>query len=247
MPPFTIICYVITFTIYCVKSLVGVFVAKIYRRVTLLLLEARQISLSRSGQELFSACRNLALHDGENLLILGPSGCGKTSLLHVLAGLLPPDNGDVLFKGEAYSTLPAYRLDQIRSHNFGFVFQSLHLVRHLTVMQNIALAYGSARRSPDIAAIDSLCEALGLQGKKKQRAYTLSQGEAQRVGLARACVHSPCVIFADEPTSALDDANTNQVMTLLSDLAKRSGTSLVVSTHDQRIKPYFQHILEMAS
>ncbi len=210
------------------------------------LLQARDIKLFRGGRELFGNAENLNLASGQSLLILGPSGCGKTSLLHVLAGLLPVSSGEILFRGQSYRSLEAHRLDRIRAESFGFVFQSLHLVRHLTVSQNIALAFSSAYKSPDLPSISRVCEALGLKGKEKQKAYSLSQGEAQRVCLARACVHSPKIVFADELTSALDDVNTKAVMDFLFELSKASGASLIVSTHDQRIKPYFKNILEMS-
>lgn len=210
------------------------------------LLQAREIKLFRGERELFHNAENLNLASGQSLLILGPSGCGKTSLLHALAGLLPVTSGEVLFKGQSYRGLRPHRLDQIRAENYGFVFQSLHLVGHLNVQQNIALAFSSARKSPELSSILKVCEALGLKGKESQKAFSLSQGEAQRVCLARACVHSPKIVFADEPTSALDDVNTKAVMDFLFELSKASGVSLIVSTHDQRIKPYFKDILEMS-
>lgn len=179
----------------------------------------------------------------EHLLLSGLSGSGKTTLLHIIAGLLRPTAGDVVFDGRRYHGLSNRALDALRAENFGFVFQKLHLISHLTVAQNIALPL--THRDPD--RVQGLIEELGLDGKAHHYARDLSIGEAQRVAIARAVAHKPRVIFADEPTSALDDVNTEKVMTLLLDQAQKTGATLIAATHDARIKPHFHSVLEIAA
>lgn len=179
---------------------------------------------------------------GENILLLGPSGCGKTSLLNIMAGLMRPTSGNVCFEDTHYASLPSSDIDKLRAKNFGFIFQTMHLLAHLTVTQNIALA----QTSPNPQRIHTLISELGLTGKDKQKAQDLSVGEAQRVAIARAVANNPAVIFADEPTSALDDTNTQKVMDLLFDQAAKTGASIIAATHDHRIKKYFDTVWEIA-
>ena len=180
---------------------------------------------------------------GQHLLLLGPSGCGKTTLLNILAGLLKASAGEVLFNGRAYSKLSEGALDQLRAESFGFVFQKLHLIGHLSTIQNIALAQTNA----DPTRIQALIHDLGLSTKEHRKARELSVGEAQRVAIARAVANGPQVIFADEPTSALDDANTQRVMDLIFQSAQNAGSTLIAATHDARIKTRFDTVLEMAA
>lgn len=186
---------------------------------------------------------SLQVEESEALLLLGPSGCGKTSLLNIMAGLLRPTDGEVIFNGTFYTSLSERALDRLRAQNFGFVFQKLHLIGHLTVEQNIALSQCKA----DTQKIDALINDLGLLGKEKQKAHDLSVGEAQRVAIARAVANEPKVIFADEPTSALDDTNTQKVMDLIFDQAGKTGATVIAATHDARIKNKFNKVLEMTS
>lgn len=185
---------------------------------------------------------NLHVEAGQSLLLLGPSGSGKTSLLNILAGLSQPGSGEVKYNDQIYAALSQSELDRLRANNFGFVFQKLLLIGHLSVEQNIGLSQSKA----DHQRIKNLVDDLGLSGKEKQKARDLSVGEAQRVAIARAVVHNPTVIFADEPTSALDDINAEKVMNLIFDQAKKSGATVVTATHDARIKGMFDNILEIA-
>jgi ABC-type lipoprotein export system ATPase subunit len=186
---------------------------------------------------------NMNVGAGQSLLLLGPSGCGKTSLMNVMAGLLEANSGDIIFDGQSYASLSGGGRDKMRSNNFGFVFQKLHLIGHLSVAQNIALS----QTKPDPARVQGLIAELGLSGKEKQKSRDLSVGEAQRVAIARAVANNPLVIFADEPTSALDDINTDKVIDLLFDQAQKTGASVIAATHDARIKNRFDTIVEMVS
>lgn len=184
-----------------------------------------------------------AINQGQHLLLLGPSGCGKTTLLNILAGLLKPSSGEIAFNGTSYSKLSERGLDQLRAERFGFVFQRLHLIGHLSATQNIALA----QTQPDPLRIQGLIHDLGLSHKAHRKARDLSVGEAQRVAIARAVANEPQVVFADEPTSALDDANTHRVMDLIFQSARNAGSTLITATHDARIKERFDTVLEMAA
>jgi len=196
----------------------------------------------RAGQEIVLSQQNLNIERGENLLLLGPSGCGKTSLMNIMAGLLKPSAGDVVYDGQSYGTMSGREIDALRAEHFGFAFQKLHLIGHLSVAQNIALA----QSPPDKFRVEALIDDLGLSGKAHRKTRDLSVGEAQRVAIARMVANQPDVIFADEPTSALDDVNTENVMDLLFSQAEKTGATLIVATHDARIKGRFARVLEMS-
>lgn len=188
------------------------------------------------------SCEALA---GEHMLIAGDSGSGKTTVLHLMSGLLRPDSGNILFDGDDLAHMPAARLDKMRGRNFGFVFQNLHLVTALNVADNLALARYAAGLPRDAARIRGVLGGLGLSDKMQRRVSSLSRGEAQRLAIARAVINDPKVIFADEPTSALDDANAENVMALLEAQAEAGGATLIVATHDARIKNRFGRTLAL--
>ena len=181
------------------------------------------------------------VNEEQHLLILGPSGSGKTTIINLLSGLLKPSSGYINFKNTKYSLLSELQLDQLRSENFGFIFQKLHLIGHLNVEQNIAIA----KNKKNSLDINKLLDNLGLNGYNKMIVKNLSFGESQRVAVARGVVNNPKVIFADEPTSGLDDKNSNLVIKLIFEQVKKTGSTLIVSSHDQRIKKNFSKILEI--
>ncbi|MFA5593571.1 MAG: ABC transporter ATP-binding protein [Micavibrio sp.] len=200
------------------------------------------LEFKSEGRVIFSL-KDYRAAKGKHQLLLGPSGCGKTTLMNILAGLLRPGSGNIAFEGQDYSRLSDGALDHLRARNFGFVFQKLHLIGHLTAAQNIAIA----QEKSDPERVHALIGDMGLSGKESRKARDLSVGEAQRVAIARALANNPAVIFADEPTSALDDANTERVMNLLFEQAGKTGATLIVATHDARIKGRFHDIVEMAA
>ena len=184
---------------------------------------------------------DFTIEKNKHLLILGSSGCGKTTLINLMTGLLKPSSGEIFFEDKNYSLLSDQELDNLRSENFGLIFQKLHLIKHLNIEQNIYLAKNKSHS----LNIDELINDLGLFGRNKQIAKNLSVGESQRVAIARGIANNPKVIFADEPTSALDELNTKKVIELLFTQAKKTYATLIVSSHDYRIKKYFSNILEM--
>ena len=184
---------------------------------------------------------NFDLKKHNHLLILGPSGCGKTTLMNIMSGLLKASSGTIEFEGNDYSSLSSEEIDELRAKSFGFIFQKLHLIKHLNVLQNIMLAKNKKKSQNIYKLIDEL----GLTNKKNQMVRDLSFGEAQRVAIARGLANNPKVIFADEPTSGLDDENTNKVMSLLFSEIKKNHSTLIVCTHDNRIKKFFSNTLEI--
>jgi len=182
---------------------------------------------------------------GEKLLLLGNSGCGKTTLLHLLGGLLTPKEGQVSVGDTNISQLSGAKLDQFRGKNIGIIFQKSHFVRSLTVGENLALAQQLAGEKTDKSRIQHLLNRLNIGHKFNSKTSSLSQGEQQRVAIARALINKPKVILADEPTSALDDKNTEEVIQLLEESANEVQATLIVVTHDGRLKERFKNYISL--
>ena len=182
---------------------------------------------------------------GEHWLLIGQSGSGKTTLLHLLAGLRTPLSGIVSINGTAINELSGEARDRFRGQEIGIVFQSSHFVRALTVGENLALSRQLAGLPPAPDKITSLLEQLNIADKQHDLPQELSVGEQQRAAIARALVNEPSLILADEPTSALDDANTEQVIDLLQTQAKAANATLVIVTHDNRLKSIFEQRIEL--
>lgn len=170
------------------------------------------------------------------MLILGASGVGKSTLLHLLGGILVSQHGSVRINGTEISSLSGSKLDQFRGQNIGIVFQQNHFVNAINVIDNVMLAQSLAGNKTNKASAMQLLESLNIGHKASSSIKNLSQGEKQRVAIARALVNNPKLILADEPTSALDDVNCNEVLTLIENQAVRVGSSLVIVTHDNRLK-----------
>lgn len=173
---------------------------------------------------------------GAHWLVVGPSGSGKTTLLHILAGILRPTSGSVILAGQDTGTLTAAELDRFRGRHIGIVLQRLHLVSSLTVMNNMLLAQYLAGLPQDRARAEAVLASLELEDKANAYPPQLSHGQAQRAAVARAVVNRPQLLLADEPTSNLDDVRCQQALDLLETQAQACGATLVIATHDQRIK-----------
>jgi putative ABC transport system ATP-binding protein len=173
---------------------------------------------------------------GAHWLILGSSGSGKTTLLHVLGGILRPTAGTVIVAGQDLSALRPAELDRFRGQHIGIVLQRLHLVSSLSVMGNLLLAqYLAGLRRNREWAYDVLTS-LNIGDKADARPHELSFGQAQRAAVARAVINRPQLLLADEPTSNLDDTHCAQTLELLQMQARACDATLVIATHDQRIK-----------
>ena len=182
---------------------------------------------------------------GENWLLLGQSGSGKTTFLHLLGGLLSPQSGSIRMGDTDMTTLKTAALDHFRGQHIGIIFQTAHFIKALTVEENLILAQQLAGFKEDKTLIFSLLQKLNLAHKLKSKPSELSVGEAQRVAIARALINRPTVILADEPTSALDDKNTDEVIQLLEKQAAEAGATLLIVTHDGRLKNYFKNQIEL--
>jgi putative ABC transport system ATP-binding protein len=182
---------------------------------------------------------------GEHWLVLGASGSGKTTLLGILGGLLRPSEGRVTVAGQDVLALSGPELDRFRGRHVGFVPQKLHLLASIGVEDNLVLAQYLAGLPQDRARAREVLGALGLGDRGQSRPAELSHGQAQRVAVARAVINRPGLILADEPTSNLDDAHCAQAIELLESQAAACGATLVVATHDQRVRARFQHRVEL--
>jgi putative ABC transport system ATP-binding protein len=184
---------------------------------------------------------------GERWLVHGPSGCGKTTLLHVIAGLVRPSTGSVKVAGADLQALRGSTLDRWRGATVGIVLQAMHLISHLSVLDNMRLAQYLARVSQDDARVGETLAALGVADKAARRPGALSQGEQQRVAIARAVLNGPKLLLADEPAASLDDGAAARAVELLFTQAQRHRATLVVATHDGRVKQHFEKRLELAA
>lgn len=187
----------------------------------------------------------LTLARGRHGLLLGPSGSGKTTLLHALAGLLVPDQGSLTLLGRDLRAIGDGGRDRLRADHVGIIFQQLHLIAAVSVADNLRLARRLAGKVRDEQALMDLLERVGLAGRADALPVDLSQGERQRVAVARALVNQPSLLLADEPTSALDDANCDAVIDLLLTQAALSGATLLVATHDRRLIARLPVLLEL--
>lgn len=188
---------------------------------------------------------SLSVAPGEIVLIMGPSGSGKTTLLSMLGALLRPSTGEIRLNGDVISAMKENRLPGIRLRKFGFIFQDFNLLSALTALENVAIVAElagikglEARRK----ATNMLTE-LGLKERLNFLPEKLSGGEKQRVAIARALINDPSLILADEPTANLDSKIGHEIMRLLRSIAKVQGRSVVIVSHDQRIKDIADRVL----
>ncbi len=188
---------------------------------------------------------SFSIEEGEAFALLGESGCGKTTLLHLLGGLLTPASGEVTIGETTLDQLSGASLDRFRGRHVGIVFQKSHFIASLSVQENLALAQHFAGVSVDNSWIRKLLDELSLEHKLHSKVNALSVGEQQRVAIARALVNKPAVILADQPTSSLHDDNSERVVALLEKQAKAAGATLVIVTHDARLKARFQNQLTL--
>lgn len=203
------------------------------------MLQTNQLQFSYTGAQTMTF-PDFTCKKGEQWLLLGQSGSGKTTLLHLLGGLLSPTRGEVTVGETSLKSMSTTALDKFRGKHIGIIFQKAHFVRSLTVQENLILAQQLAGVAIDKTRISDLLNRLNVGHKLHAKTNELSQGEQQRVAIARAIVNQPDVILADEPTSALDDENCEEVIRLLEEQAAAVGATLLVVTHDGRLKERFE-------
>ncbi len=175
---------------------------------------------------------SLSITAGESLAIVGPSGCGKSTLLNILGTLDTPDAGEFIFDGQSLANSTTEQLAASRRQKIGCIFQLHHLMPQCSVLENVLLPTLALKNSPDARQrAEALLTQVGLADRMTWKPAQLSGGERQRVAVMRALINQPRIILADEPTGALDEKNADILTTLLMDLQKTTGTSLVIVTH----------------
>jgi putative ABC transport system ATP-binding protein len=182
---------------------------------------------------------------GEAWLLAGQSGSGKSTVLHILAGLTRPTAGSVTVGGTELASLDGGTRDRWRGRSVGLVPQRLHLVSALDVRDNLRLANTLAGLRVDDDRITALLQAVGVADLDERYPSQLSQGQAQRVAIARAVVNRPALLLADEPTANLDDAHAAQALELLRGQALEAGATLVVASHDARVRSLLPNVFTL--
>lgn len=178
---------------------------------------------------------NLEIDVNDFISIMGPSGSGKSTLLHLLSGLDRPTSGSLTYDGKDIYSLSDRELSAFRRQRIGFIFQQFHLLPVLTAKENIIMPMLLDKKQPDEAYLEQLSQMLGIRDRLTHLPHELSGGQQQRVAIARALIARPDIIFADEPTGNLDSKSGGEVMKMLQDIWKKTGTKLVVITHDNKV------------
>ena len=204
------------------------------------IIECRSLSFSYiDGNNQTSVLNNLnfEVERGDSIAILGQSGCGKSTLLNLIAGLDSPSEGDVLINNTNISKLNEKDRTELRSNNFGFVYQFHHLLNDFSSIYNVALPLLIRGDNKESAILNSkkILTKVGLENRLNHNPSELSGGERQRVAIARAMVTEPACILADEPTGNLDAKNAKDVLELILELNENNTTSLLIVTHDLSI------------
>ena len=184
---------------------------------------------------------DLDIERGSHWLVLGASGSGKTTLLNMISGLLKPLGGEVKFGDiDLYSMSPS-KIDRFRGEHLGIVFQTPRFLSGLSVKENLLCANYFAGKKEDPKRMYYLLESLGMKGSEKGKIKDFSQGELQRLSIARALMNNPEILIADEPSSSLDDQNCQEMINLLESEADEFNSTLLIVSHDARIRSRFKN------
>jgi putative ABC transport system ATP-binding protein len=189
---------------------------------------------------------SLDLADGEQVALIGTSGSGKTTLLHLIAGILAPDSGSILFDGGIdVARLSEAERDVFRGRNIGYIFQTHHLLPGFTALENVLLGMSFTGRAADKDWAIHLLKEVGLADRLHYKPAKLSVGQQQRVAAARALANRPKLVLADEPTGALDEKNAQQVLDLIRKLCREVSASLLLVSHDLNIARQLPRVLTL--
>jgi putative ABC transport system ATP-binding protein len=188
---------------------------------------------------------NMEVLPGEFVSIMGPSGCGKSTMLHLIGGLAQATKGRVLLDGNDLGGMSDSARTRLRRHKVGFVFQRFNLLPTLDAYHNITLAQHLHGDGFDPHRFELVAELLGLSARLKHKPSELSGGEQQRVALARAIITEPKIVLADEPTGNLDTKSSDAVLSLLRQLNKEMGQTIVMITHNPEAASYGNRVLHM--
>jgi putative ABC transport system ATP-binding protein len=194
----------------------------------------------RLGKENFvDALRgaSLSIDEGEMVAIMGPSGSGKSTVMHVVGCLDQPDSGEVWIAGRRVDTLRGADLNDFRGRDVGFIFQGFNLVPTLSALENVALAaeYAGVGRSEATKRAKAALDLVGLGDRVKHLPSELSGGQQQRVAIARALINEPGVVLGDEPTGDLDTATSDEVIRMMREVNRKTGTTFVLVTHNPEV------------
>ncbi|URN95693.1 MAG: ABC transporter ATP-binding protein [Candidatus Pristimantibacillus lignocellulolyticus] len=192
---------------------------------------------------------NLEVNSGEVTALVGASGSGKSTLLTIAAGLQSASSGQIMFQGKDLTTMSQEGIRQLRASQFGFVFQSAHLVPFLTVEDQLLLmldvAENKLSKQDRKKTVSKMLQLVGMEHRQHAYPSSLSGGEKQRVAIARAIIHQPKILFADEPTASLDSSRSKDVMTLLQSITKKLNIATLLVTHDEEMLPFADRIITM--
>ena len=212
------------------------------------LLEVKNISKTYgSGETAVEALKNVSFSvgKGEFLAIVGESGSGKSTLLNMIGALDSPTAGKVIIDGKDIMEMKDNAATIFRRRNIGFIFQAFNLIPELTVEQNIVFPLVLDYQKPDQKYLDEILKSLNLENRRKHLPRQLSGGQQQRVAIGRALITKPSIILADEPTGNLDSQNSNEVIALLKDAARRYEQTIIMITHNRVIAQSADRILQV--
>ncbi len=213
---------------------------------TTAILEAHALTKAFNGNTVLHGV-DLQVHAGDFVSVMGPSGSGKSTLLYTMSGMDTLTSGDVTFDGQDMGPLTQKQLARVRLTTMGFIFQHVHLLRTLCLLDNIVLpAYlaGLAPRDELNTRAMQLMERTGVADLADRDVSEASGGQLQRVGICRALINQPKIVFGDEPTGALDSTAASEVMGILSEL-NAEGTTIVLVTHDAKVAAWTDRLLYM--
>ncbi|WP_329805499.1 ABC transporter ATP-binding protein [Flavobacterium facile] len=208
------------------------------------MISTKNITFSYNKDQTF-IMPDLFCQPGSTILVTGNSGKGKTTYLHILAGLLKPNSGEIVIDNKEITHLKGSKADKFRGKNIGVVFQKSHFIASLSVLENLEMASWLATGKKHKIRAKELLQKLDIAEQAHKLPSQLSVGQQQRVSIARALMNEPKVLLADEPTSSLDDKNADNVIELLETLSKEYKTALIIVTHDSRIKEKFTNQITM--
>lgn len=208
------------------------------------MLRTKDLTFTYDGKQIMEF-QDMECQRGESWLLLGNSGSGKTTLLHLIGGLLDPTSGVITVAEKDITNLHGAKKDKFRGQNIGIIFQKAHFIRSVSVEENLMIAQNLAGLKPNKNRIKEILEHLNVGHKQRALTRQLSTGEQQRVAIARALVNKPNIILADEPTSALDDENCDQVISLIEEVSKEVEATLLIVTHDTRLKERFTNQIHL--
>jgi putative ABC transport system ATP-binding protein len=208
-------------------------------------IKTEKLSFQYPGGKTFNF-DDIYIDEKESWLLTGNSGSGKTTLLHLLAGILTPSGGDITISNTVITALKPTRLDAFRSQSIGMVFQKSYFIDALSMYKNLMYFAELSGKKPDSVYLSKLLNDLNISQFSHKKPAHLSSGELQRFSIARALVNKPGIVLADEPTSSLDDDNCKIFTDLLVNTCKAYGVTLLIATHDARLKSEFVNTIKLS-